>query len=163
MNDLLLFGEIGAGELTAKSFRDYLLAAKGGASVRINSPGGDMFEGLAIYNTIKALGRPVKVIIEGVAASAASLIAMAGNPVVMPSNTFMMVHNPYMQAAGDSGDLRRAAVALRKFTEAMANIYAAKTGKPTAEMLGLMERTTWLTADDALQLGMCDSVVDEVN
>lgn len=166
LNELLIYGEVGGWGVGAKEFREDLLAVSAmsplGVRIRINSPGGDMFTGLAIYNCIKSLGRPVEMVIDSVAASAASLIAMAGKPVIMPRNTFMMLHNPFMEVIGDGDDLLSAAEYLKMFSGAMANIYADKSGQTQADMLVIMSNETWLTADDALQLGMCDRVVDSV-
>jgi ATP-dependent protease ClpP protease subunit len=166
VGEMTIYGEIGGGGVSAIQFRQDLitLAAASPAEVRlrIHSPGGDMFEGLAIYNCVKALNRPVTVVVDGVAASAASLIACAGNPVVMPSNTFLMIHNPFTFTGGDSEDLLAAAEALGSFTKAMANIYAGKSSLPESVILNMMSKETWLSAGEAYAYGLCDQVTDSV-
>ena len=93
--------------------------------MEINSPGGDVFAGLAIYNALKGSGKEIVVKVMGVAASAASLIAMAGDKIVMPKNTFLMVHNPWSVAMGNAEELRQTADTLDKIGESLKATYAA--------------------------------------
>lgn len=127
---------------------------------RINSEGGDVFEGLSIYNYIKSLNVPVDVYIDGVAASVASVIACCGT-VHMPQNAMMMLHNPWGGVQGESDELRTIADVLDKIRDSTAEIYAAKCGRSVDEMKDLMAKETWLSASEAKELGLCD-VVQEV-
>jgi enoyl-CoA hydratase/carnithine racemase len=130
--------------------------------VEINSPGGDVFAALAIYNALKSSGKDVAVKVLGVAASAASLIAMAGDKILMPKNSFMMIHNPWSSAIGNADELRQTAETLDKIGQSLKATYAAKTGMGDAELSAMLAKDTWLTADEALAMGFATEVVDDV-
>jgi ATP-dependent Clp protease protease subunit len=134
-------------------------------NVYINSPGGDVFEGNAIYNMLsrKAKNCQVNVYVDGLAASIASVIAMAGTKVIMPSNTMMMVHNAWMFAMGNAEDLRDAANTLEKVNFTIRQTYMKKAGDKLDEetITDLMDKETWLTAQDCLDYGLCDEIIDE--
>lgn len=130
--------------------------------VRINSPGGDMFEGIAIYNLLRT--HPAKVTVEvlGWAASAASIIAMAGDVIRMGLGSFMMVHNAWGLVIGNRHDLREAASLFDGFDAALADIYEARTGMARAEIERLMDAGTFMTAAQAVEYGFADAVDDGV-
>ncbi|WP_340583911.1 head maturation protease, ClpP-related [Brucella pseudintermedia] len=129
-------------------------------TVRINSPGGDMFEGIAIYNLLRT--HPAKVTVEvlGWAASAASIIAMAGDDIRMGLGSFMMVHNAWGLVIGNRHDLREAAELFDQFDAALADIYEARTGMARVEIERLMDAGTFMTAAQAVECGFADAVDD---
>lgn len=129
-------------------------------TVRINSPGGDMFEGIAIYNLLRA--HPAKVTVEvlGWAASAASIIAMAGDEIRMGLGTFMMVHNAWGVVIGNRHDMREAAALFDQFDAAIADIYQARTGMKRAEIQRLMDAETFMAPTQAVEYGFADAVDD---
>lgn len=129
-------------------------------TVAINSPGGDMFEGLAIYNLLREHSERVTVKVLGLAASAASVVAMAGDDVVMPRSGFLMVHNSWVLAMGNRHDLREVSEWLEPFDAAMAGIYAARGGMSEAEAAALMDGETWLNGDQAIEKGLADRLLD---
>lgn len=160
---LSIFDEIGFWGVQAKDFIDGLRAIKAKAlSVEINSPGGDVFAGLAMYNALKSSGKDITVKVMGVAASAASLVAMAGDKIVMPKNTFMMVHNPWGVVVGNADELRETADTLDKIGIGLRDTYVAKTGQKPEKIDELLAKDTWLTADEAKELGFATEVVDEI-
>lgn len=162
--DIEIFDEIGFWGVTAASFiRD--LKSKGDISeinVSINSPGGSVFDGLAIYNALRAHAATVNVRVMGVAASAASFIAMAGDKIVMPENAFMMVHNPMGGVFGNAQEMRDWADTLDKIAASLIGIYVARTGKSEDEVKALLDAETWMTATEAKALGFADEVEPEV-
>jgi ATP-dependent Clp protease protease subunit len=124
---------------------------------RINSPGGDVFDGMAIYNALKGHAAGVTVRVDGLAASAASIIAMAGEST-MAHTSQMMVHNSWALTIGNKADMRKMADVMDKIDGQMAGVYAAKTGKDVADMQALMDAETWLTAQEAVEAGLADAV-----
>ena len=128
---------------------------------RINSPGGNLWDGLAIYAMLSERRDHVTCQVDGVAASSASIIAIAGKCTVMPTNGLMMIHLPRIPAFGDATELRREADKLDKHTNSLTAIYARKTGRPVPEILAKMEAETWFTGEDALEFGLCDRVTEE--
>ena len=126
--------------------------------VRINSPGGDAFEGIAIGNLIKSLKKPVHVCIDGIAASAASIIAMAGDTIEMGSNAMVMIHNAWSVAIGDSVEMRKTADLLDKISASIAQTYVDKTGKALAEVQAMMDAETWMSAKDCVENGFATTV-----
>lgn len=129
-------------------------------TVRINSPGGDMFEGIAIYNLLRA--HPAKVTVEvlGWAASAASIIAMAGDDIRMGFGSFMMVHNAWGLVIGNRHDMRDAATLFDQFDAAIADIYAARTRMKRADIEQLMDAETFMSSEQAVEYGFADVVDD---
>jgi ATP-dependent Clp protease, protease subunit len=127
-------------------------------TVNINSPGGDLFEGVAIYNMLRALGKPINVAVLGLAASAASAIACAGDTVTMGLGTQYMLHNAMAMEAGYASDLRKMADILDSVTDSAADIYAARTGMPKDKVLALMGAETWYGAEEAVSNGFATSV-----
>lgn len=128
-------------------------------TLRINSDGGDVFEAIAIYNYLKGTGAEINVYIDGLAASAASVVAMCGK-VHMPRSSMMMLHNPWGAVQGDSGEMRAMSDVLDKVKACIADIYAAKSGLSVEKVSELMGKETWLTADEAFTLGFCDEVLE---
>jgi ATP-dependent protease ClpP protease subunit len=129
-------------------------------TVNINSPGGDMFEGLAIYNLLREYKGKVTVKILGIAASAASVIAMAGDEIRMGLGAFLMIHNCWVGIAANRLGLREMADSLEPFDKAMAGIYAARTGDDIAAMQVLMDAESWIGGGDAIDQGFADSLLD---
>lgn len=127
-------------------------------TVKINSPGGDMFEGLAIYNLLREHPAKVTVDVMGIAASAASIIAMAGDEIRMGLGTFMMVHNAWGVVIGNRHDMRTAAELFDGFDGALADIYEARTGRKRKEITDLMDAETFLGAREAVDKGFADSI-----
>jgi ATP-dependent protease ClpP protease subunit len=129
---------------------------KGPVTVNINSPGGDMFEGLAIYNLLREHPGEVTVKVLGLAASAASIIAMAGDEVQVARAGFLMIHNAWVVAAGNRNELREVAEYLEPFDAAMADIYAVRTGESLDAMAALMDAETWIGGSDAVARNFAD-------
>lgn len=164
--ELFLYGAIGEdwwddNSKTAKQFIDEIraLGKISALNIRINSYGGEVFEAMAMYNYLKGLSYAKTVFIDGIAASAASLVAMSGDKVVMPANAMMMVHNPSSLAWGESEDMRKTADVLDKIRSSMVLIYQAKTGKDEEEIVAMLDAETWLSASDALEAGFADEIV----
>lgn len=129
-------------------------------TVKINSPGGDMFEGIAIYNALRQHKAAVNVQVLGIAASAASIIAMAGDEIVMGLGTFIMVHNAWGLVIGNQHDLREASDLFAQFDSALADIYEARTSTDRSEIEKLMDNETFLAPADAVAKGFADRVDD---
>lgn len=131
-------------------------------TVRINSPGGSVFDGIAIYNALRHHKAHIHVRIEGLAASIASVIAMAGDTIHMAGNALMMIHNPFGWVGGDAEELRKVADMLDKTTEVIAQTYAANSGLEVREIINLMNDETWFTATEAEGHGLVDVVEEPV-
>jgi ATP-dependent Clp protease, protease subunit len=129
-------------------------------TVSINSPGGDFFEGVAMYNLLREHPQPVTVKIVALAASAASIIAMAGDEIEIGAGGFLMIHNSWVYAVGNRHDMRAAADVLEPFDEAMQSIYSAKTGLSSKDIAKLMDAESWINADDAVAKGFADRVIN---
>jgi len=167
--DIHIFGDIGESwwtdeTVTAKQFVQDLekLVDVDTLNIRINSYGGAVSDGLAIYNALRRHPAAKAVTIEGVAVSIASLIAMAGDTVDMPANSLLMIHAPWSHIAGNSAELRTEADVLDRHARAMASSYTRKTGKSEADMLALLTDGAdhWYTAQEALDAGFADTVSD---
>lgn len=128
--------------------------------VNINSPGGDFFEGVAIYNLLRAHAAKVTVRVLGLAASAASIIAMAGDEILMGDGSFLMIHNAWAVAIGNRHDLADAAAMLEPFDDAMADVYANRAGIDKADAATMMDKETWLGAAKAIDTGFADGHID---
>jgi ATP-dependent protease ClpP protease subunit len=122
-------------------------------TVRINSPGGDAFEGVSIHNVLRSAGKPVNVVVDGLAASAASIVAMAGDTRVMNTGSVMMIHEAMALAMGNAADMTKMAETLTTVTGAIADIYVSRTGLPKDEVLAMQTMETWMSADEALAKG----------
>ena len=158
--EIIIYDEIGAFGIPAKAFLDELKALGPVAelTLRINSPGGSVFDGVAIYNALKRHDAAITVWIDGIAASIASVIAMAGDEVVMPENAMLMLHDPAGLVIGTAADMRAMADALDKMKAGMVAAYRDKSGRDDAEIEALMRDETWLSAQEAVDLGLADRV-----
>ncbi len=154
---------IGMGGFYAQTLRDALAKYSDikAINVSICSQGGNIVEGLAIYNMLRGHAAPVTVEITGIAASMASVIAMAGDTIRMAKNSFMMIHNPAGGVDGESDDMRKQADVLDKMRDMLAGIYSERTGQDVADVIKAMSKETWMTADEALALGYCTEVTPE--
>lgn len=163
--DIMLYDEIGFFGITAKEFiADLAAISAPSLRVRINSPGGDVFDGLAIYNALKQYPGDVTCVVEGLAASAASFIALAGSRCVMADNALMMAHCAWGLSIGNKSDMMETAVILEKIDAQLSGIYATKTGKSPAECLAMMAGAgkndgTWFTATEAKEYGLVDELM----
>lgn len=167
--DVLIYQQIGNSffeeGLTAKAFAESLKAHGNGIktiNVRINSPGGSVFDGTAIYNTLRNHGAKVVTHNEGAALSIASLIFMAGDERKMAKNGYFMIHDPAGAVRGRADDMRKMADMLDKVKDTTATTYADRSGNDVADVADMMSKETWLTAKDAKELGFATDVTDEV-
>jgi len=145
-------------DVTPKLFKDELNSGGGNIKVWINSPGGDCIAAAQIYNMLTEYKGKVTVFIDGLAASAASVIAMAGDEIVMSPVSLMMIHNPSCIAWGDSEDLRKEAEILDEFKESIINAYEIKTGLSRVKISHLMDCETWFNANKAVEFGFADRI-----
>ena len=160
--EILLYDEIGFWGVTAKDFAGQLAqVGPGPINLRINSPGGDVFDGLAIYSSLKQHDGAVNVIIDGLAASAASYIALAGDTVSIAPNAFMMIHNAWGLVIGNKADMTATAGVMSKIDGQMAALYSGKTGQSVDAISAQMDAETWFTAQEALDAGLADVIVDD--
>lgn len=146
-------------EVTPKLFKDELAAGDGPISVWINSPGGDVFAAAQIYNMLMDYPNDVTVMIDGLAASAASVIAMAGTEVQMSPVAMMMIHNPATVAIGDSDEMKKAIKMLDEVKESIMNAYEIKTGLPRDKISKMMDAESWFNANKAVELGFADKIM----
>ncbi|HGT0998666.1 TPA: head maturation protease, ClpP-related [Enterococcus faecium] len=146
-------------EVTPKIFKDELLAGTGDITVWINSPGGDVFAAAQIYNMLMEYTGKVTVKIDGLAASAASVIAMAGGDVYMSPVSMLMIHNPSTIAIGDSEEMLRAKALLDEVKESIINAYELKTGLSRTKLSHLMDAESWMNANKAIELGFADKIM----
>ena len=154
----------------SKTSAEYIINAINSAgdfdqvNVYINSCGGSVSEGIAIYNNLKRIDKPVHVYVDAFAYSVASVIAMAGDKIIMPSNTTMMIHNAMMGCFGNSKDLRKAADDLDIINEASCNSYLTKSSKIDKDKLvELLDAETFLSAEQAFEYGLCDEIANPVD
>jgi ATP-dependent Clp protease protease subunit len=145
-------------EVTPDLFREELKQHAGDLTVVINSPGGDVFAGLAIYNALVNHNGNVTVRVDGLAASIASVIAMAGDKIIMSPGSMIMIHRPSVYAAGTVDDMEKAKDVLMKIEEGITPIYAKRTGLSDEKIAELLEAETWMLADKAVELGFADEV-----
>lgn len=128
-------------------------------TVNVNSPGGDFFEGIAIYNLLREHPHKVTVKVMGLAASAASIIAMAGDQIQISEIGFLMVHNAWAVAVGNRHDMRAAAETLEPFDDAMASLYASRSGVKKTEAAAWMDKETWFNGSQAIDAGLADELL----
>lgn len=161
--NITIHDEIGQWGVSARDVLAQLSAFDGPeVNVSIHSPGGDMFDGIAIYNALKAHPAKVVVTVEGLAASAASIIAMAGDEIRMPDNAYMMIHNPWGVAAGDANLFAEAAELFDRYAATCAGVYAKRTGLTVEEVRAMLDATTYMEAYFAKEKGFCDVIVEPV-
>ena len=161
MPELLIYSDIGASRgffdddgVTAQAVKDQLDSMDGDVTIRINSMGGDVFEGHAIYNLIRHYqGGKKTVQIDGIAASAASVIAMAGDEIVMPINAMLMIHDPFTMAIGNAEEMTKTAEILEQIKGTIVDVYANKVDIDKGRIAEMMSEETWLNADEAEGFG----------
>ncbi len=162
-NTIEIYEVIGEDWWSGGGFTDRKMAAalraagNADVTVNINSPGGDMFEGIAIYNMLAAHPGKVTVNVMGLAASAASVIAMAGDEIAMGEGSFLMIHNAWGVVVGNRNDMRATADIFDGFDAALAGIYEVRTGLKPAKLAELMDAETFMAPDQAIRLGFADS------
>ena len=146
-------------DVTPALFKADLDAGSGDIEVWINSPGGDVVAASQIYSMLMEYPHDVTIKIDGMAASAASVIAMAGTTVLMAPTAIMMIHNPLTVAIGDSAEMRKAIHMLDEFKDAIMNAYEIKTGMSRTKISHLMDAETWLSANSAVEMGFADGML----
>lgn len=147
-------------ETSATSFRDALkeLGDVSTINLSINSGGGSVFDGIAIYNMLKSHKATVNVYVEGLAASIASVIAMAGDTITMRSGSMMMVHMPWTLSQGNAEEMRKTADTLEKTGDSIVDIYSERTGIPSDDIRNIMNDETWLSAEEAVEQGWATKI-----
>lgn len=148
-------------DITPQMFHDELFAGEGDVVIWLNSPGGDCIAASQIYAMLMDYKGSVTVKIDGLAASAASVIAMAGTKVLMAPTAMLMVHNPSTIAIGDHEDMKKAIDMLAEVKESIINAYEIKTNLSRAKLSHLMDETTWMNAKKAIELGFCDGILED--
>lgn len=158
--DIYIYDEIGYWGVTARQFASSMkaLGDLDHINLHIHSPGGDVFDGIAIYNLLNSHTANKTVYIDGLAASMASVIAMVGNPIIMPENAMMMIHKPWGVTGGDANDMRDYADLLDKVEAVLIPSYAKKTGKTPDELALMLGEETWMTAQECLEHGFADQI-----
>lgn len=170
VGELYIYGDIvryrwDDSDTSAKSFKEDLdnLGDIHTLNLYINSPGGSVFEGVAIYNILKRHKAKINVHVDALAASIASVIAMAGDSITMPSNAMMMIHNPWTITWGNAAELRKVADDLDRIGASMRQTYLDRSGDKMSEekLIEMLEAETWLTAKECQEYGLCDVVEQE--
>ena len=146
-------------DITPKKFKAELLSDSGDISVWLNSPGGDVFAASQIYTMLKEYAGKVSVRIDGLAASAASVIAMAGDEIIMSPVAMMMIHNPATVIFGEAADLQSGIKMLSEVKESIINAYEQKTNLPRNKISNMMDAETWFSAQKAVELGFVDKIL----
>lgn len=154
--EILLYSLIDGGYTASKLIKQLKEANSENITLRINSDGGEVFEGIALYNYLK--NKNVHVIVDGICASAASVVAMSGKVITMMRGSMMMIHNPWTVAIGDAVDLREQADILDKLSALTVDIYSTKAKITREEITNLMNNESWLTAQEALSYGFADEI-----
>jgi len=158
--EVLLYDEIGTWGVTATDFAKELQGVKARTiNLRINSPGGDVFDGIAIYNALKNHPAAVHAVVDGLAASSASFIAQAGDTVLMATGSTMMIHEPHGMTMGDASDHAKMAETLDKMGDTIASFYAIRAGGDEPLWRARMRSESWYRAQEAVDIGLADGVV----
>jgi len=163
MSEILIYQPIGENfwepekSMTGETIRSQL---EGDVTVRIDSPGGDVFAGFNIYNQLAQHDGKVTIYVDGAAASAASIIAMAGDEVYLPETSVLMIHDPWTMAVGDSADMKKTAELLDAIKDAIIPAYVNKTGLDAEQISDMMSEETWLTGPQAVELGFGTLIED---
>lgn len=166
--EISIFGPIGntwdgEGVTASKFIKDFKAIKSQDVTITVNSPGGSLFDGLAIYTAMAASGKNITAKVMGLAASAASLIVMAAGKITMPKNTHLMVHKAGNGVWGNADDMRKMADVMDSLDESIAATYSARTGKPIEDIKTMLDSgDTWLTADQAVEMGFADEATDLV-
>lgn len=163
--EILLYDEIGAWGISAQQFARELKALGDlqRIDLRVHSPGGDVFEGTAIYNLLKHHPARVDGYVDGLAASMATVVLMACDTVYIPENGMMMIHKPWGITGGDADDMRRYVDLLDKIEDTMVTAYASKTGKSADEIKALLKEETWMTGREAVEAGFADQLTEPLS
>ena len=148
-------------DITPKQFKEELFSGSGPITIWINSPGGDCIAASQIYSMLKDYQGEVTVKVDGIAASAASVVAMAGDKVLMAPTALLMIHNPSMMAFGDHNDMAKAIDILNEVKESIINAYELKTGQSRTVLSHLMENETWMNAKKAIELHFADGILED--
>lgn len=158
--EILLHGEIGPWDVTSKAFSKEVAKAKGlPLHVRINSPGGDYHHGLGMYNYLMERKAPVKVTVDAIAASAASIVAMAGSERLMAQGAQMMLHEPWGMIAGNASVMREQADRLDRYKASATDVYSKRTGQDAADIEQMMAAETWMDGEEAMRFGFATGQV----
>jgi len=161
--DVYIFDEIGTYGITAQEFITDIKDLKDTPiNLRINSLGGDVFDGMAMYNVIKRREAKTTVYIEGIAASIATIISLGADEVVMAENSLFMIHNAWGGTMGEAKDMRKTADTLEKITGELTDIYRKKTGLSYDALAEMMDEETWLNANEAFEMGFIDTISDSI-
>ena len=161
--EVLIYEQIGDWGVTAQNFiKDVQSVGKSDLTVRINSVGGSVFDGLAIYNILRSHKGNVNVKIEGLAASIASIIALGGDNIEMAENGFFMIHNPFGNSFGDAEEMRKTADLLDKIKKELVSVYAKQSSLTESEIQDMMDEETWLTSQEALEMGFVDTITEPI-
>lgn len=162
LSNVYLYGEVGI-DVDASFIRAAIDESPDGIDLRINSGGGEVFEGQAIYSLLNQYkvktGNPVRVFIDSLAASIASVIAMAGDEIIMAENALLMIHNPWTWGGGTSKELRETANVLDKVRDTLITVYETRTGLSRDTIGALMDEETWFNAKEAVEMGFADTII----
>ena len=163
--DISIHDEIGMWGVNASDFINNLKEHQDAKAINlsIHSPGGNVLDGLAMYNALKAHPAKIHGKVEGLAASAASFILMAADTISMPEDSFLMIHNAHGGAMGEADDLREVADIMDKLQDSIVNIYEKRTGKAENEIREMMSAETWMNATDAFENGFIDTISDRLD
>lgn len=160
--EMFMYGDISKYDINAKDVGKELrkLDAKTTTlEIRLMSPGGDVFEGIAIYNLLKQSDKKIVMYVDGLAASIASIIMLAGDEIIMGEGTQVMVHKPWSIAAGNSNDFMDLIDQLDRVENEMVKIYQKATGMPESQILKMLSDETWFNSDEAIEYGFADSII----
>lgn len=162
-DELYIYGVIGDwfDELEGKQLVDKINSYSGDLVIHLNSPGGNVFDGIAVHNAIKARKGNTEIIVDGIAASIASVIAMAADKLTMAEGSFLMIHNAWSVAIGDSAEMRKMADTLDKVSGEIRGFYKRKTGIDESNLQTMMDAETWLTAKEAKDQGFADKILED--
>lgn len=147
-------------EATPQEFRDELAKHQGNLTVVLNSGGGDVFAGLAIYNALREFNHNVTVRVDGLAASIASVVAMAADTIIMAPGSMMMIHKPWMMVMGDINDLEKSKEILQGIEDSVVPIYVSRTGLDKEKIEEMLNAETWMTAEQAVEMGFADQMIE---
>jgi ATP-dependent protease ClpP protease subunit len=164
MAEILLYGTIGEplDKLDAATVTAAIRSSRGPLTLRINSPGGYVMEGLAIVAALRDYSGKITVYIDGLAASMGSVIAMAGDEIIIAEAALMMIHKPWEVAMGNADDLRADAAMLDRIEQQLIGIYSKRTGLPQSQLAAMLAQETWLTPEQALELGFVSSIAESL-
>ncbi|QHJ79157.1 MAG: hypothetical protein [Caudoviricetes sp.] len=166
LDEIMIYGEIGDAwdDLSARNLANKLKASKSDTvTVRINSGGGSVFTATAFHSLLVSSGKTINVVIDGLAASAATIIACAGTKVTMPVNALYMIHNPLVVLFGNAKEMREKADVLDKVRDTIVATYQQKTDLSAEKIIEMMDAETWLSAEEALELGFVDEIMETAN